>query len=102
MADPFMGRCGIDCNDCEYRAPMNCPGCVCSEGKPFWGECSVAKCSADKGHEHCGKCQEFPCEMLNKFAYDPDQGDNGKRISNLREWNEKGYAAWRRERNESS
>lgn len=102
MADSLMGHCGIDCEACEYREKMSCPGCVCSEGKPFWGECRVSKCCTDKNHEHCGKCKDFPCGVLNEFAYDKDQGDDGKRIRNLEVWNEKGYDAWRREKHPQS
>ncbi|MEW6710633.1 MAG: DUF3795 domain-containing protein, partial [Candidatus Riflebacteria bacterium] len=28
----------------------------------------------------------FPCQLLNKFAYDKEQGDNGKRIEQCRLW----------------
>lgn len=102
MADSFMGRCGIDCGSCEYREKTNCPGCQAAEGKMFWGECAVAKCCISRNLEHCGPCQDFPCVTLNEYSYHPEQGDNGKRINNLREWNEKGYDAWRRENEQSS
>lgn len=59
---------------------------------PFWGECEVAKCCIAKGHDHCGQCQEFPCAILNAYAYQPERGDNGKRLLNLKAWNEMGYA----------
>ena len=101
MADSFMGRCGIDCEACNYREQMNCPGCPATEGKPFWGECKLAMCCISKGYEHCGQCQEFPCEVLKAFSYDPDQGDNGQRIRNLQAWNEVGYEAWRKAKRKS-
>ena len=50
-------RCGILCSECNYR-----------------------------GLDHCGACEDFPCEMLNKFAYDEGQGDNGKRIEQCKKW----------------
>lgn len=102
MADLFMGRCGIDCNECSCRVQMGCPGCINSEGKPFWGECRVSKCCTGKDYEHCGRCQEFPCDVLNEFSYASEHGDNGKRIRNLEIWNEMGYDAWRRGKNELS
>ncbi len=80
----FAAICGIDCSCCEYREKMNCPGCHAVGGKPFWGECPVAACAAGKGHLHCGHCAEFVCPVLHRFAYDPEQGDDGKRIANLR------------------
>lgn len=39
-----------------------------------------------KGLEHCGKCSDFPCDLLNQFAYDKEQGDDGNRIEQCREW----------------
>lgn len=93
MANQFTARCGIDCETCEYRVQMSCSGCRAAEGKLFWGECDVAKCCVGKSLEHCGQCQEFPCKTLNDYAYDAEHGDNGKRISTLREWNEEGYGS---------
>ena len=86
MSNEFASRCGIYCGDCEYREKLNCSPCQVSGGKPFWGTCELAKCSISKGIENCSQCSDFPCDLLNKFAYDKEQGDNGLRISNLREW----------------
>lgn len=80
-------RCGILCSECEYREQMNCGGCV-NIDKPFWGEaCPLKQCSEEKSCGHCGACPEFPCTVLNQFAYDKEQGDNGKRIEQCRIWN---------------
>jgi len=81
----FAARCGLDCVACEYREKMNCPGCIAAGGKMFWGECPVAACASGKGHVHCGHCAEFVCPTLHRFAYDPEQGDDGQRIASLRE-----------------
>lgn len=79
-------RCGLLCSECEYREQMNCGGCVLID-KPFWGEsCPVKSCCESKNHEHCGQCKDFPCEILHKFAYDMEEGDNGKRIEQCRKW----------------
>jgi len=65
---------------------MNCKGCTIIN-KPFWGEvCPVKSCCEGRGQEHCGQCPEFPCGLLNEFAYDKKQGDNGKRIETCRLW----------------
>lgn len=101
MADPFMARCGIDCEACSYREQTGCPGCPASGGKLFWGECALARCCMEKGHDHCGQCRDFPCAMLNEYAYDPKQGDQGARIRNLQAWNTEGYDAWRAKRGQS-
>lgn len=79
-------RCGLLCSECEYREQMNCGGCILID-KPFWGEnCPVKTCCESKKHEHCGKCKDFPCKLLHKFAYDMEESDNGKRIEQCREW----------------
>ncbi|WZL71423.1 DUF3795 domain-containing protein [Clostridiaceae bacterium 35-E11] len=79
-------RCGILCNECEYKEPMKCSGCV-HITKPFWGEqCPVKSCCEDKNLEHCGECEKFPCNLLMQFAYDKEQGDDGKRIEQCKKW----------------
>lgn len=81
-------RCGILCSECSYKEQMNCRGCISIE-KPFWGDlCPVKSCCESKRQEHCGECSDFPCELLNKFAYDKEQGDNGKRIEQCICWAE--------------
>jgi hypothetical protein len=86
MDNLVESRCGILCGLCHYREEVGCNGCVNIE-KPFWGEsCPVKDCCEGRGHEHCGECPEFPCELLNGFAYDKEQGDNGKRILTCRAW----------------
>lgn len=84
MQETPIARCGIICSECSYKESMNCPGCIAKAGKPFWGECAVATCCIGKSHDHCGQCADFPCGTLNEFAFHPTEGDNGKRIENLR------------------
>lgn len=63
-----------------------CAGCTNIE-KPFWGDaCPVKSCCEQKSHFHCGQCADFPCDLLHAFAHDPEQGDDGKRIDQCREW----------------
>lgn len=81
-------RCGLLCSQCAYREQMDCAGCVHIE-KPFWGDsCPLKSCCEAKPHKHCGSCDKFPCQLLNQFAYDEKQGDNGKRIEQCRIWKE--------------
>ncbi len=80
-------RCGILCSECTYREQMGCKGCT-EIDKPFWADaCPVKSCSESKKCEHCGQCGDFPCDLLKQFAYDENQGDNGKRIEQCRLWN---------------
>jgi len=90
-------RCGIYCGACEYRDKTDCPGCIEAGGTMFWGTCSVATCCVERGHGHCGLCEEFPCEQLTAFAYDKEQGDRGERIRRLEAWKAKGDGAWLKE-----
>ena len=81
-------RCGILCGECGFREQMGCAGFTQIQ-KPFWGDsCPVKSCCEEKGHTHCGQCGSFPCPLLNQFAYDEKQGDNGKRIDQCRKWKE--------------
>ena len=78
--------CGLYCDTCEFVEKCGCKGCVESAGNPFHGSCSVAKCCLEKKIAHCGLCEEFPCELLHGFSYDPVHGDNGKRIEEIKKW----------------
>jgi len=72
--------CGIDCDICKYKNEQNCKGCKSNKGCIFWGECDLYKCCTSKKLEHCGLCEEFPCEMLKEWA----SGENPERIDNLK------------------
>lgn len=77
--------CGLSCKDCELRESCNCGGCVATEGKPFHGGCEVADCVKSKGHiRFCGECADFTCELLKRYSFDPEHGDNGGRIENCK------------------
>lgn len=78
-------RCGILCSECEFKEKGMCIGCTLIEN-PFWGKCPIKKCAEDKSLNHCGECAEFPCELLISFAYDKEQGDDGKRLEQCKMW----------------
>lgn len=88
MDKQMLGTCGAYCGDCDWREVMECQGCQGSNGTLFWGECSVAKCSIDKGLTHCGHCQVMPCESLQASFDNMEHGDNGERLANLKSWAE--------------
>lgn len=77
--------CGLSCSECDYRESCHCGGCIATNGKPFHGECEVAHCAQEKKRRFCGECPEFPCELLNRYSFDPEQGDNGQRIERCRQ-----------------
>jgi hypothetical protein len=86
MDQALIGMCGAYCGTCEWRAKTGCTGCLASGSKMFWGVCDVAKCAIAKGHPHCGLCPEVPCATLQGFFHDPEHGDSGERLANLRTW----------------
>ncbi len=81
-------KCGLHCSICEYKSTYGCGGCIETNGHPFYGECSLAKCCQEKGVTYCGECKEFPCELLTKFSCDPEHGDTpkGARIEECKKW----------------
>jgi len=98
-----QSRCGLCCDTCPYKESAGCPGCFASGGNPFWGECDTAKCCIDKGHTHCGQCEQLPTllnaetrrydstmcqEIYNMSIGDDEENDKppGKRIDQCREW----------------
>ena len=82
-------RCGLLCSQCDYKEQVNCPGCLYMD-KPFWGDSRPVKaCGEGKNHSHCGECSNFPCALLQQFAYDEKQGDDGKRIQQCQAWSKK-------------
>ena len=53
MAETY---CGKSCGDCTRKAELNCSGCKSGPGKWYGGDCKLAKCARDKGHETCETC----------------------------------------------
>ncbi|MDD7793571.1 DUF3795 domain-containing protein [Clostridium sp. 'White wine YQ'] len=88
MDKDLIGMCGTYCGVCEWKEKTNCPGCQKSKGQPFWGKCSIASCSIEKGFNHCGHCTSVPCEKLIDAYNDEEHGDNGERLINLKNWAE--------------
>lgn len=61
----YLPGCGEYCGLCPYHTGVKqplCPGCNVVKGKPFWGECKIYICTSDHDVQHCGVCEEFPCE----------------------------------------
>lgn len=86
MKSEMMAYCGTYCETCEWKEKMNCKGCKAHAGEVFWGSCAIAACAIEKGFNHCGECTELPCEKLVGAFTDPEHGDNGERLTNLKIW----------------
>ncbi len=76
--------CGLSCADCGFKESHGCGGCIATEVKPFHGGSEVAECAKKKGKRFCGECESFPCEILNRYSFDPVHGDDGARIENCK------------------
>ena len=53
MAETY---CGKSCEECTKKEQLNCSGCKTGPGRQFGGDCELAKCVRDKGHETCDTC----------------------------------------------
>jgi len=53
MADTY---CTKSCGVCAQREELNCPGCQAGPGSKWQGDCEIAKCCNEKGHECCETC----------------------------------------------
>lgn len=56
--------CGLDCAGCSFKE--NCGGCLATGGKPFGGECVVAKCCSKRGAD-CGDFSQNVCQLKQKL-----------------------------------
>jgi hypothetical protein len=72
--------CGIYCGECHFLGKQ-CAGCGQVAGRPFWtaampsGVCPLHDCCRNyKQLEHCGLCEQFPCETFLKLR-DPGMSD---------------------------
>ena len=53
MAETY---CGKTCADCSQKETLSCPGCKAGPGKQYGGDCKLAKCCIEKGHQECSTC----------------------------------------------
>jgi len=73
--------CGLYCGDCHFLGKQ-CAGCGNVEGKPFWKTllnmeiCPLHECCRNqKQLEHCGLCDDVPCETFLALR-DPNMRDD--------------------------
>lgn len=77
-----LSVCGINCTSCGLYIEKKCKSCrvVAAEGKCVWnGRCDLFDCAARQDLVHCGKCKNFPCDILKEWA----SSENTERIQNL-------------------
>jgi len=84
-----QSACGLLCDFCNFKESQNCKGCLSTGGKPFYGICPIAQCCIEKGLEHCGQCDQMPCEKLKEYSCgEGEHCDNpkGSRLKVLGMW----------------
>jgi len=82
--------CGDYCGKCP-NYPEKCHGCVPSDHM----DCYFVKCCLEKGIEHCGFCEDFPCKKLSDFVPDDrPECPTGYHVENLRTRMAIGTEAW--------
>lgn len=96
MAETY---CGKTCAECGSKEALNCPGCKVGPGRRFEGDCELAQCCREKGHEECqscghnGKCgklrgrERVPDHRRRKLALEAERTASlVKRVPLLRKW----------------
>lgn len=83
----LLAPCGMYCGFCRVynkETDLHCSGCFSQKGHQFWGECKLYACAAQHGVEHCGLCDDSPCDFF--IGYYPGAPDNlqGQRDALLR------------------
>lgn len=71
------GYCGMPCALCSrYRTEgtSRCPGC--SLDGYYTDVCKVHHCAREKGLDHCGLCEGYPCPRLGKMGDFSDLNTN--------------------------
>ncbi|MBQ7926184.1 MAG: DUF3795 domain-containing protein [Lachnospiraceae bacterium] len=76
--------CGKNCEQCNYKERLECTGCKAGPGRELYGECKIASCCRDRGHQDCNTCIESnACAMLSGRGTVPefllktkDEGDD--------------------------
>ena len=72
----LLTPCGTYCLACKFlnrEEKPSCSGCGIQVGSPFWGTCKVYTCAGEHGVNHCGDCEDFPCDLF-VHQFDPAHG----------------------------
>jgi hypothetical protein len=86
----LAGFCGDYCGKCPNYSDT-CAGCLPANHP----DCRFVTCCLERGIEHCGLCEKFPCRDLREFVPDDRPGcEPGYHIEGLMGRSSKGTAAW--------
>jgi len=104
----LLAYCGLYCGGCSFKAAAKennrkhlysmpdkydylkgvelseCPGCKNDKER---GRCNIKDCAINKKIDHCGECDNYPCELIVKFAFDgmPHHENVLKNIEKIKE-----------------
>ena len=80
--------CEKDCAQCGYREELACPGCKAGPGRTFGGDCKLAQCCREKGHDSCATCnRKAQCGRIREAEQLPKYRlEKQKREKTMRAW----------------
>ena len=111
--DKIFSRCGMRCDLCLIYRPnvekhdrraeicsawrkmwqnfnpdpktVICDGCNCEreDAVLFSPDCEARKCASEKGHIHCGYCEQYPCPV---FPAEPTHEEVIQKIEIEKQW----------------
>lgn len=76
--------CGKSCEACDMKEKLSCSGCKAGPGRMYGGECPVAKCCQERGHNTCATCNQN-----NWCAKQQNAKDMAKNRLQKQEWERK-------------
>ncbi|HOP66212.1 MAG TPA: DUF3795 domain-containing protein [Methanoregulaceae archaeon] len=100
-AEEEVMACGIICRECTYYR-ADCEGCRAVKGAPFWVAfvgvdcCPIYECCVvEKRFDHCGQCDDLPCERFTRFRDPTVSEENAARtlesmVARLKEMEQSG------------
>ena len=57
--------CTKSCDSCTIREKLNCQGCMNGPGREIDGDCALARCCRDNGHDSCENCmRKSDCDLF--------------------------------------
>ena len=103
MIEEKVSYCGLYCGACPSFQKGTCLGCRSedkSQSRKSKWSCEIRKCCIKvKIVEHCGQCEEFPCNEINRKLINSHQNDpkfeyRHKIPQNVRVLNKVGIREW--------
>jgi hypothetical protein len=115
MTRELIAYCGLYCGACSFKVAFEendpehvlrmptrydsyksdpfdrpCPGC---KQENLCGRCGIRDCAVEKQLDHCGSCNEFPCDKVKDFNND-GVPHHGATIANLLLLQDVGEERW--------